>query len=108
MAGEILYCDACGSNLALVGRAHHCVPRPQKEGPRPPKKGPVSPPHETGDGVALTSMARPPGLIEKLAGAIRSGKLLLPAAHPNCPRCKALKERNRGAVLRYRSKKNPT
>lgn len=28
-----------------------------------------------GDGIALTSMAHPPGLIDKIADAIRSGKL---------------------------------
>ena len=30
---------------------------------------------KVGDGVALTSIPHPPGLIEKIAGAIRSGKL---------------------------------
>ena len=30
-----------------------------------------------GDGVALTSMAHPPGLIDKIADAIKSGKLSL-------------------------------
>lgn len=34
------------------------------------------------DGVALTSMTHPPGLIEKIAGAIRSGKLKVSPPNP--------------------------
>jgi hypothetical protein len=34
------------------------------------------------DGVALTSMAHPPGLIDKIAGAIRSGKLKISPPNP--------------------------
>ena len=32
---------------------------------------------DVGDGIALTSMEHPPGLIDKMADAIRSGKLSL-------------------------------
>ena len=34
-----------------------------------------------GDGVSLKSMAHPDGLIEKMADAIRTGKLLMPKEH---------------------------
>jgi len=37
---------------------------------------------KVGDGVALTSVAHPPGLIEKIAGAIRSGKLKISPPNP--------------------------
>jgi hypothetical protein len=37
---------------------------------------------KVGDGVALTSMTHPPGLIEKIAGAIRSGKLKVSPPNP--------------------------
>jgi len=37
---------------------------------------------KVGDGIALTSMAHPPGLIEKIAGAIRSGKLKVSPPNP--------------------------
>ena len=36
----------------------------------------------SGDGVALTSMAHPPGLIDQMAEAIKSGKLSLKRGRP--------------------------
>ena len=50
---------------------------------------------KVGDGIALTSMAHPPGLIEKIAGAVRSGKLKI--SPPN-PVAKATKGRTGTAV----------
>lgn len=35
------------------------------------------PPPQVGDGISLSSMAHPDGLIDKMADAIRSGKLKL-------------------------------
>jgi|SRR5882724_8890340 len=37
---------------------------------------------KVGDGIALTSIAHPPGLIEKIAGAIRHGKLKFSPPNP--------------------------
>ena len=51
-------CPRCGAAYALVGRVHRCVPR-----------------EEAGDGVSLTSMEHPAGLIEEIAGAIRDWRL---------------------------------
>lgn len=91
-------CPTCGANMDLVGKSHRCVPRPQLKasdlllpgryevtGSKPSKGlrikarksgGPI------GDGVALTSMVHPPGLIDALADAIRSGKLNLKRGRP--------------------------
>lgn len=52
---------------------------------------------KVGDGVALTSMAHPPGLIEKIAGAIRSGKLKTSPPNPRAkpePKQGALQSRS--------------
>lgn len=71
-------CKECGANLAMVGIRHRCVPLP-KGGLRVPSlktSGPI------GDGVALKSMAHPLGLIEKMADAIRFGKLGLKPGRP--------------------------
>ena len=94
-------CKECGANLAMVGRSHRCVhgaaqtlalarAREAKEAPAKSKglrilsrpnslPQPVEP---LGDGIALTSIAHPPGLIEKMADAIRSGKLSLKRGRP--------------------------
>jgi hypothetical protein len=74
-------CEKCGANIALVGIRHRCVPKVSSEGLRvkslpKPKGEPV------GDGVALTSIQHPPGLIEKMADALSSGKLSLKRGRP--------------------------
>ena len=52
-----------------------------------------------GDGVALTSMAHPPGLIDEIAGAIRSGKL---KSTPECPVCAARRQARAAAQKKWR------
>lgn len=54
----------------------------------------------TGDGIALTSIAHPPGLIEKLAKEIRGGKLCL------CPCCVKRRAKIKAAVQKFRKKIN--
>lgn len=89
-------CAACGANLDMVGRAHRCVPRNTPEASGTARKassgsllgGPsrnsvrASTLAKVGDGITLTSMAHPPGLVEKIVGAIRSGKLKASLSNP--------------------------
>lgn len=58
----------------------------------------------SGDGIALTSMAHPPGLIDEIAGAIRSGKLSLKSG-PGCPVCKARRQARAAAQKKWRQAK---
>ena len=63
-----------------------------------PKPQSVEP---SGDGIALTSIAHPPELIEKMADAIRSGKL---KSSPTCPVCKARQQARAAAQKKWRAK----
>jgi hypothetical protein len=54
-----------------------------------------------GDGVALTTIAHPPGLIDAMAEAIRSGKLSLKSA-PDCPVCAARRQARTAAQKKWR------
>lgn len=73
-------CPKCNANLVMVGRSHRCVPMPEWAGGVVKKGLTIKPkseprPKPAGDGAALMSIAHPPGLIEKITTAIRSGKL---------------------------------
>lgn len=70
----------------------------------PPLKshGPV------GDGVALTSIAHPPGLIDEIAGAIQSGKLSLKRGRPKITAPRPWDSEGMSRRTWYRRKKEQT
>jgi len=89
------FCPICGIDRNMVGYSHRCIPKPDpiedvaRERDAAPSKGlrikSVSKSRSAeaiGDGVALTSMAHPDGLIDKMADAIKSGKLTLKRGRP--------------------------
>ncbi len=94
-------CEKCGLDRDIVGRAHNCNPERLKGGFRISTTKKSTEP--AGDGLALISATSPPGLVRKLAEAIKSGKLRGP--HCQCPCCTRRREKMLAAVRKHRTKK---
>jgi hypothetical protein len=63
--------------LKALGDAKRAARTTPSKGLRILTRAKPKPAETVGDGVALTSIAHPPGLIDKIADAIKSGKLSL-------------------------------
>lgn len=96
-------CKLCGLNMDLVGVRHNCDPARLTSGLKITAAKKSTEP--VGDGVMLTSMSHPMGLLNELAGAIKDGRLNL-SKGCQCKCCVERRQKQLEAQKRYREKKN--